>query len=111
MSMLVALSCLTLCYPMDCSPPGFSIHQEFSKQEFWSGFPFPSPRDLPDPKMEPGSPVLQADSLPLAPRPRRLKPFFFYKWETERGFTTQEDSAGSYSVPLLFDNSLIPRET
>ena len=36
----------------------------FSRQEYWSGLPFPSPGDLPNPGMEPGSPPLQADSLP-----------------------------------------------
>ena len=36
---------------------------EFSKQEYWSGKPFPSPEDPPDPGIEPGSPALQADSL------------------------------------------------
>ena len=36
---------------------------EFSRQEHWSGQPFPSPGDLPDPGIEPGSPALQADSL------------------------------------------------
>ena len=36
----------------------------FSRQEYWSGLPFPSPRDLPDPRIEPGSPKVQADSLP-----------------------------------------------
>ena len=40
---------------------------EFSGQEYWSGLPFPSPGDLPDPGMEPGSPALQADSLPSEP--------------------------------------------
>ena len=35
----------------------------FSRQQCWSGLPFPSPRDLPDPGIEPGSPALQADSL------------------------------------------------
>ena len=35
----------------------------FSRQEYWSGLPFPFPRDLPDPGVEPGSPTLQADSL------------------------------------------------
>ena len=35
----------------------------FSRQEYWSGLPFPSPGDLPNPGIEPGSPVLQADSL------------------------------------------------
>ena len=37
---------------------------EFSRQEYWRGLPFPSPGDLPDPGIEPGSPVLKADSLP-----------------------------------------------
>ena len=36
----------------------------FSRQEYWSGLPFPSPGDLPDLGIEPGSPPLQADSLP-----------------------------------------------
>ena len=36
----------------------------FSRQESWSGLPFPSPGDLPDLGIEPGSPALQADSLP-----------------------------------------------
>ena len=39
----------------------------FSRQEYWSGLPFPSPGDLPDPGIEPWSPVLQADSLPSEP--------------------------------------------
>ena len=37
---------------------------EFSRQEYWSELPFPSPRDLPVPGIEHGSPTLQADSLP-----------------------------------------------
>ena len=45
---------------------------EFSRQEFWSGLPFPSPEDLPYPGTEPGSPVLQADSLP-AETPGKIK--------------------------------------
>ena len=39
----------------------------FSKQEYWSGLPFTSPGDLPDPGIKPGSLVLQADSLPSEP--------------------------------------------
>ena len=39
----------------------------FSRQEYWSGLPFPSPGDLPDPGIEPGSPTLQADALPSEP--------------------------------------------
>ena len=39
------------------------LPREFSRQEYWSGQPFPSPGDLPDPGTESGSPALQADSL------------------------------------------------
>ena len=45
---------------------------EFSRQEYWSGLPFPSPGDLPDPGIEPGFPTLQADALPSEP-PGKLK--------------------------------------
>ena len=37
---------------------------EFSRPDYWSGSPFPSPVDLPNPGMEPRSPALQADALP-----------------------------------------------
>ena len=60
---LVTQLCPTLCNPMDCSPPSTSA-MEFSRQEYWSGLPFPSPGDLSDPGIEPRSPALQADSLP-----------------------------------------------
>ena len=40
---------------------------EFSRQEYWSGLPFPSPGALPNPGIEPGSPALQADTLPSEP--------------------------------------------
>ena len=62
LKVLVAQSCLTLCNPMDCSPTGFSVHG-FSGQEYQSGQPFPSPGDLPNPRIKPGSSALQADSL------------------------------------------------
>ena len=40
----------------------------FSRQEYWSGLPFPFPGDLPDPGIEPGSPTLEADSLTSEPQ-------------------------------------------
>ena len=46
-------SCLTLCDPMDCSPPGSSVHG-ILQPEYWSGLPFPSPGDLPNPGSNPG---------------------------------------------------------
>ena len=59
--MLAAQSCLTLCDPMDGKA---SLPVEFSREEYWSGLPFPSPGDLPNPGIKSGSPILQADSLP-----------------------------------------------
>ena len=44
-----------------CSAPSMG----FSRQEYWSRLPFPSPRDLPDPGIEPGSPALEAGAGPL----------------------------------------------
>ena len=46
---------------------------EFSRQEHWSGLPFPSPGDIPDPGIKPVSPALQADCLPSEPlgKPRK----------------------------------------
>ena len=43
------------------------LSMEFSRQESWSGLPFPSPRDLPHPGIEPRSPTLQADTLTSEP--------------------------------------------
>ena len=43
------------------------LSTEFLRQEYWSGLPFPSPGDLPDPEIEPGSPALQANALPSEP--------------------------------------------
>ena len=47
-----------------CQAP---LSMGFPRQEYWSGLPFPSPGDLPDPGIKPGSPALQADSLPPEP--------------------------------------------
>ena len=50
----------------------------FSRQECWSGLPFPSPEDLPDPGIEPGSPALQADALPSEPPGKGKKQKLLY---------------------------------
>ena len=48
---------------MDCARQA-PLSMGFSRQEYWSGLPFPSPGDFPDPGIEPKSPALQADDLP-----------------------------------------------
>ena len=63
----VAQSCPTLCDPMDCIAHQVPPSMEFPRQEYWSGLPFPSPGDLPNPGIEPGSPALWADALPSEP--------------------------------------------
>ena len=57
MKVKVAQLCLTLCDPM-------GEPMEFSRPENWSGQPFPSPGELPNPGIKPRSPTLQVDSLP-----------------------------------------------
>ena len=57
----VVQSCPTLCDHMGPRSMGFS------GQGYWSGLPFPSPEDLPDPGIEPRSPTLQADTLSSEP--------------------------------------------
>ena len=46
----------------------YGLSMEFSRPEYWSGQPFPSPGNLPNPAIEPRSPALQADSLPAEPQ-------------------------------------------
>ena len=63
---LVAESCPALTTPWTVARQA-PLSMAFPKQESWSGLPFPSPGDLPDPGIEPGSPASQADSLPTEP--------------------------------------------
>ena len=65
-SRLHAKSLQSLCDPMDCSIPGFSVHW-ILQARILSGLLCLPPRDLPDPGIEPESPALQADSLPSEP--------------------------------------------
>ena len=52
----------------------------FSRQEYWSGLPFPSPGDLPYPGIEPGSPAFQADALTSEPQGKQCGRFWFNSW-------------------------------
>ena len=64
---LVAKSCPTLATPWT-EEPDWLQSMGFSRQEYWSGLPFPSPGDLPYPGTESRSPTVQADSLLSEPR-------------------------------------------
>ena len=72
----VSRSVVTKCDPRDCSHQRAPLFMGFSRQEYWSGLPFPSPGDLPDLGMELESPTMQADSLP-SDSPE--KPYIFSK--------------------------------
>ena len=86
--MKVTQSCPTLCDPWTIE----SI--EFSRPEHWSGQPFPSPGDLPNPNIKPRSPTLQADSLPAESQEKpgntgvgslSLLQWIFLTYESKRG--------------------------
>ena len=62
----VTQSCPTLATPWTVAYQA-APSMGFSWQVYWSGLPFPFPRDLPDPGMEPGSPAFQADTLTSEP--------------------------------------------
>ena len=61
---LVSQSCPTLCDPMDCGLPGFSVLGVLQARILW-WIAFPSPEELPNPGIEPWSPASKADSLPF----------------------------------------------
>ena len=73
-----ARACPTLCSSMVCSL--LILSMDFSKQDCWSGLPFPPPGELPNPEIEPlslASPAFQADSLPPAPPEKARKALFY----------------------------------
>ena len=77
----------TLCSPMDWSTG-------FSRPEYWSGWPFPSPGDLPNPGIGPRSPTLQADSSPAEPPGKPKNTGMGSLSLLQRIFLTQESNWG-----------------
>ena len=68
--LLLLLSCFShvkLCVTLWTAAHQAPLSMEFSRQEYWSGLPFPSTGDPPNPGIELGSPALQAESLPSEP--------------------------------------------
>ena len=81
----------------NCSPPGFSLHGIFSRLDYWNGLPFPSPGDLPNPRIKSASPAWQADSLPLS---REGRPLLIPDCPITQGRTTEGwPSKASNSCP------------
>ena len=98
----------------------------FSKQEYWSGEPFPSPGDLPNPRIKPRSLTLQADSLPSEPRGKSLSvythththtPYLFWRnlfnidglagsfFKKKRHFLNTYSQAKQFELHLVFTAS------
>ena len=80
---LVAKLCLTFATPwtVACQAP---LSMGFSRQEYWSALPFPSPGDLSNPGIEPGSPELLADSLLFELQGNLFSSSYFYIFHVER---------------------------
>ena len=101
---LVIKLCPTLAAPwtVACQAP---LSMGFSRQEYWSGLPFYSPGHLPNPWIKPGSPALQANSLPteLQGKPRAVGIFVLYQSPKEEGRGQAkwvEKQKKSFLVPL-----------
>ena len=110
-------SCSTLCDSKDCSHQA-PLSMEFSRQECWSGLPFPTPGDLPNPGTEtasPESPALRADFLPLSHLGSPSDTHLMYLKLNQKQLSYFRFRAGisflifycflSLSIPLLLFNS------
>ena len=110
---LVPPSRPTLCEPLDCSPPGFSLSTGCSRQAYWSGEPFSSAGDLPDAGIKFGSPALQADSLLPEPpgkpsgcqKPASCMPASRYHMQRRVGW--EEGFSRLISVPAIWKSRIL----
>ena len=75
---------------------------ELSRPEFWSGEPFPSPGDLPNPGIKPRSPELQADSLPAEPPGKPKKSGVRSLSLLQQTFLTRESNWGLLHCRWIF---------
>jgi len=102
------MSDLVTLWTVACQAP---LSMGFSRQEYWSGQPFPSPVDLPDPGIEPRSPLLQVDSLPSEPpgkskiRFKRHQTGFLLKLTTFKPLPLENISHNPYIVILFGGNA------
>ena len=98
---LVAKLCTTIVTPstVACQVP---LSLGFSRQEYWSGLPFPSPGDLPNPGIELRSPALQADSLPTE---LRGKPSMWEKTKRQTNFSCSPPSFFSLKLSVSLSHT------
>ena len=99
--------CTQLCLTVACQAPS---SMEFSRQGYWSGLPFPSQGDLPNPGIKPGSPTLQADSLPSEPpgEPEIYKTHLLKQRYSRLVLEKTNSSVGKESTCSAGDPSSIP---
>ena len=104
---VIAQSYLTLCNPLDCSLPGFCVHG-ILQARLLECVAITFSRDLPNPGFEPGSPTLQADSLPTEPPGRSQIGLSMLKLLSELllklwgGGGTERDADGRVSIGWCF---------
>ena len=89
----------------DSATPWTIQSMEFSRPEYWSGQPFPSPGDLPNPGIEPRSPTLQADSLPVEPQGKPLDSLSVRKILHQKGEESVGWRRGRQLLSLLHSGS------
>ena len=101
-------SCLTLCDPMDCSPPGSSVHG-ILQGRYVCGLPCPPPGDLPDPGIEPMSLLSpgQAGSVPLVAPRRPLHSYNHHFFGSHDPLVPSCHDLSAGSVPHHFPTSCI----
>ena len=96
---LVAQLCLILCDPMDCSPPGFSVHGILQARILeWIAIPFS--RGLPHPGIKTWSPAFQADSLPFELHKPSMQDF-------KQDLTRKRDECNCLMVSTFFGGTLL----
>ena len=103
MVVLVAKSLLTLATPWTAAYPD-PRYMGFSRQEYWSGLPFPSPGDLPTPGLEPGSPTLLADYIPTELWGNPNIYYYIQNRESSKNKVLMY-STGNYSQYLIITNN------
>ena len=81
---------------------------EFSRQEYCSGFPFPSPGDLPDPGIKPGSPALAGGFFTTEPRGKHHFHWDFPNVDVSRSFLSAENELADMNFQRYKPNFCVP---